>query len=321
MSYPWETFENVRRRLVVFLVRNIFNLVHILAVQRDRTLAASTYAASAETLYITASDQKDRTRKIKAHLYTPPSGPASASSPKPVLVNWHGSGWTIPFHGSDVFFCARIAAELDAYVVDADYRKAPENPFPAALEDVKDVLDWVASQPERFDARRVAVSGASAGASLALIASSTLRASLKVDVRAVLAHYPVTDLSLKAEDRVIPKPVKPLAPPILEMFYSNYVGTDVAMRKDPRVSPMYARVEDYPQTVVMIACEGDTLSVEAKRLAEKVDDGSRKVVKCVLEGMNHGYDVGARPGTKLWDSREKAHALMIEALKESFRKR
>ncbi|KAF2445187.1 alpha/beta-hydrolase, partial [Karstenula rhodostoma CBS 690.94] len=257
----------------------------------------------------------DRTRKIKTHLYTPPSGPGSRDSPKPVLVNWHGSGWTIPFHGSDVAFCARIAKELDAYVVDADYQKAPEHPFPAALEDVKDVLDWVASQPERFDATRVAVSGASAGGSLALVASSTLRASLGVNIKAVLAHYPVADLSLKAGDRVIPNPVNPLPPPILELFYSNYVGMDVAMRKDPRVSPMYARVEEYPRTVVIIACEGDSLSVEAKRLAEKVDDGSRKVVKCVLEGMNHGYDVGARPGTKLWDSREKAHALMIEALK------
>jgi acetyl esterase/lipase len=79
-------------------------------------------------------------------------------------------------------------------------------------------------------------------------------------------------------------------------------------------------VEDYPQTVVIIACEGDTLWVEAKRLAEKLDDGSRKVVKCVLEGMNHGYDLGAQPGTKAWDSREKAHALMIGALKDSFRK-
>ncbi|KAK7192715.1 hypothetical protein DPSP01_006855 [Paraphaeosphaeria sporulosa] len=317
MSSLWDSFENFRRKLIVFLVRNVFNLVHLLAVQRDRTLATTAYAASAETLYIPS---RDSTRKIKAYLYTPPTGSASPSLPKPVLVNWHGSGWTIPFHGSDVAFCARIAKELDVYVVDADYRKAPENPFPAALDDVKDVLDWVASQPERFDASRVAVSGASAGGSLALVASSTLRASLKVDIKAVLAHYPVTDLGLKAEDRVIPKPVAPLPPPILELFYSNYVGTDVAMRKDPRVSPMYARVEDYPQTVVIVTCEGDTLSVEAKRLAEKLDDGSRKVVKCVLEGMNHGYDVGAKPGTKLWDRREKAHALMIESLKDSFRK-
>ncbi|KAL5418094.1 hypothetical protein PMIN06_006063 [Paraphaeosphaeria minitans] len=317
MSFLWETFKYARRRLIVFLVRNVFNLIRLLDVQRDRTLAATTYAASTETLYIPS---RDRTRKIKAHLYTPRASPASPSSPKPVLVNWHGSGWTIPFHGSDVAFCARMAKELDAYVVDADYRKAPEDPFPAALQDVKDVLDWVASQPERFDATRVAVSGASAGGSLALIASSTLRASLKVDIRAALAHYPATDLSLKAEDRVIPKPVLPLPPAILELFYSNYVGTDVAMRRDPRVSPMYAKVEEYPRTVVIITCEGDTLSVEAKRLAEKLDDGSRKVVKCVLEGMNHGYDVGAKPGTKLWDSREKAHALMIEALKDSFRK-
>jgi acetyl esterase/lipase len=319
MSSLSELFQYVRLKLIVFLVRNAFNLLLALPGRRDRQLAASTYAASVETLYLQSSDQKDQTRKIKIHLYTPPLGPASPGSPKPVLVNWHGSGWTIPFHGSDSVFCARVAKELDAYVIDADYRKAPEFPFPAALDDIKDVLDWVATRPEHFDISRVAVSGASAGGSLALIASSTLRGSLKVDVKAVLARYPVADLSLKAEDRVIPKPVNPLPPSILELFYSNYVGTDVAKRKDPRVSPLYARVKDYPQTVVIIACEGDTLWVEAKRLAEKLDDGSRKVVKCILEGMHHGYDLGPKPGTQQWASREKAYSLMIEALKDSFR--
>lgn len=318
MSSLWDTFLYLRRRVVVFLLRGIFGLLHITGnKQRDQQLATSIYGASIETVHIPSSDQKNRARKVKVHLYTPPSGPASSGSPKPVLVNWHGSGWTIPFHGSDVVFCARVAKEVDAYVIDADYRKAPEDPFPAALDDAKDVLNWVATQPERFDASRVAVSGASAGGSLALIASSTLRKSFKVDIKAVFAHYPVTDLSLKAEDRVIPHPITPLPPSILELFYSNYVS-EVAMRKDPHVSPMYARVVDYPSTVVIVACAGDTLSVEAKELGEKLDDGSRKVVNCVLEGMPHGYDVGAKAGSKTWDSREKAQRLAIEAFKESF---
>lgn len=316
MSSLWDLFVSLRSRVVVFLLRNVFNLLHIAAVRRDEKLARQEYGASIQTVYIPSSDQKDKTRRIKLHLYTPPSG--STSLPKPVLVNFHGSGFTIPFHGSDVAFCARVAKELDVYVVDADYRKAPENPFPAALEDVKDVLDWVATQPERFDASRVALSGASAGANLALIASSTLRKTFSVDIKAVAVAYPVTDISLKAEDRVIPNPVQPLPPPVLNLFYSGYVP-DEAMRKDPRVSPMYAKKEDYPPIVVVVACEGDTLSKEAKRLAEKLDDGSRKVSKCFLEGMNHGYDVGAQRGTKKWDCREQAHALTIEALKESFK--
>ncbi|KAJ4305331.1 hypothetical protein N0V90_000862 [Kalmusia sp. IMI 367209] len=319
MVYIWQVFISLRRRLAVFLLRTVFNLLHISAVRRDQQLAGQilgTYGASVQTVYIPS---RDKSRKIKAHFYTPPSEPKSSKSPRPVLVNTHGSGFTIPFHGSDAAFCARVAKEVGAYVIDTDYRKAPEDPFPAALEDVKDVLDWVATQPERFDASHVAVSGASAGGNLALIASSTLRKSLKVDIKAVVASYPVADLSLRAEDRVIPNPVQPLPPPVLDLFYSGYVP-DEAMRKDPLVSPIYARTEDYPSTMVVIACEGDTLSGEAKRLVEKVDDGSRKVVKCYLEGMNHGYDVGAQRGTKKWYSREKAHALAIEALRESLRK-
>lgn len=268
-----------------------------------------------ETLHIPS---KDRARNIEVHLYKPPVGPGSTVSPKPVIVNWHGSGWTIPFHGSDIVFSARVAKELDAYVIDADYRKAPENPFPAALDDVRDVLNWVATQPERFDASRVAVSGASAGGTLALIASSTLRKSLKVDIKAVFAHYPVTDLSLRAEDRIISHPVNPLPPSVLELFYSNYV-TDSSMRKDPRISPMYAKVEDYPTIVVIITSGGDTLSVEAKKLAQKLDDGSRKVTCCTWPGTRHGYDVGETPGRKDWDSRDKAYSMVLEAFGEALR--
>ena len=80
---------------------------------------------------------------------------------------------------------------------------------------------------------------------------------------------------------------------------------------------MYANVEDFPSTVIIVAAGGDTLSVEAKKLAQRLDDGSRKVTYCTWPGTRHGYDVGATPGMEDWNNRDKAYALVVEAFKDS----
>lgn len=309
--------SSLRRRLLTLLVRTVFSILLIPSMRSDNHLATTTYAATPETISIPS---RDPSRKIKAFLHTPPTGPSKPGAPKPVVINWHGSGWTINMLGSDVALCARLAKDVDAYVIDADYRKAPENPFPAAIDDVRDVLDWIATQSSRFDISRVAVGGASAGGTMALIAASTFRKDLKLDIKAVLARYPAADLSLGPKDRVVPNPVLPLPSWLLGLFTTNYCGKNVRLLKDPRVSPMYAPVEAFPETVVMVTCSGDTLAPEAQRLAEKLDDGKRKVVRCVLEGMNHGFDVSAKRGTKLWDCREETFRVMVASLEESFRK-
>jgi alpha/beta hydrolase fold len=66
------------------------------------------------------------------------------------------------------------------------------NPFPAALNDVEDVVKWVLEQRDEFDRNRLAISGFSAGGTLALVAAST--SFPKGTFRSVLAFYPLTNL-------------------------------------------------------------------------------------------------------------------------------
>lgn len=116
---------------------------------------------------------RDKGRTILAHVYEKNAG-RMPTNRKPVLISWHGSGFVIDALGADDHFCARMAGNLDCVVLDMDYRKAPENPFPLSHEDAEDATRWVFSQRDKFDTTRVGLHGFSAGGSLALATSHTL---------------------------------------------------------------------------------------------------------------------------------------------------
>jgi hypothetical protein len=127
-------------------------------------------------------------RKIKVHVYNSRS---DDSKPRPVLLNLHGSGFILPFHGSDDEFCARVVRETEYTVLDVQYRLVPENPFPAVLEDVEDVANWILQRPEDFDLTDLPSPDSvqvGTSPSLQLVASVT---------KALLARYsPSTPLSI-----------------------------------------------------------------------------------------------------------------------------
>lgn len=65
---------------------------------------------------------RERGRTIDVHIYEKEGG----TGKKPVLINWHGSGFVVPGLGGDDAFCAQMADQLDCVVVDCQYRKVSE---------------------------------------------------------------------------------------------------------------------------------------------------------------------------------------------------
>jgi acetyl esterase/lipase len=270
---------------------------------------------------------RDAGRFIDAWLYEPPasSKPASLSAPgakTPILINWHGSGFVMPSLGSDHAFCVRVATEVGIPVLDADYSKGPERPFPASIHDVEDTLRWVEDQAE-YDARRVTVSGFSAGGNLALVAASSVRhgatlTAAGVDISAVFAVYPPTDLTLDPLSKVSPKPGRTIPPAIAGIFDDSYVP-DPAMRADPRVSPINADPATFPATVLIQACEIDTLHDEAAALATRLDDGSRHLVFTTIPGAHHGFDKGCEEDSPQWGMRDVAYSQIIREMQQALK--
>lgn len=96
-------------------------------------------------------------------------------APRPVLIWLHPGGFVADEVNDVDGVCRILAADGRCTVVSVDYRLAPEHPFPAAIDDVTAVVEWIVAHAGTFgvDPKRLAIGGQSAGATIA--ASATLR--------------------------------------------------------------------------------------------------------------------------------------------------
>ena len=143
--------------------------------------ARELYAAGADVLEVPAA-QLDRVldlgmlnrhgQTLALRLYAP-----SARRDLPVLLFFHGGGFTVGSIQTHDILCRELASRSGCAVLSVDYRLAPEHRFPAAFEDAWDALQWLLVQGAALglDISRVAVGGDSAGGTLAASLSHLAR--------------------------------------------------------------------------------------------------------------------------------------------------
>ncbi|KAK6827284.1 hypothetical protein PG987_010625 [Apiospora arundinis] len=254
----------------------------------------------------------------------------------PVPVNWHGSGFIFPLHGTDAYFCTRMARDAGLAVLDADYRKAPESPYPAAIDDAEDSLRWVASAAAssayNLDTSRAAVSGFSAGGHIAAVAATHLRQKLETQekllkIQMLLSVYGSVDIATDAATKRPPSPTLRAHPAwILNMFADAY-APDASVRRDPAVSPAFADPDAFPATTGFLTCEGDNLRWEIEMLVERLEEKNktssekRGVHYKMLGGVCHAFDKGIKAdsgsGSLPWIRRDEAYAWAASLLKDT----
>jgi len=111
-------------------------------------------------------------RVLPARLYAPAS-----PQPLPVLLFFHGGGFTVGSVNSHEALCRHLAHLAACAVVSVDYRLAPEAKFPTAVHDAWDSLAWLRGQADALglDGARIAVGGDSAGGTLAAVTAIAAR--------------------------------------------------------------------------------------------------------------------------------------------------
>lgn len=257
-------------------------------------------------------ESRDQGRWITVHVYQSSHQPDPG--PSPVLLNFHGSGFVIPAHGSDDKFCRLISQRTSYTVLDIKYRLAPESPFPAALNDVEDAVKWVLCQPTKYDLSRIAISGFSAGANLALAAASSLFPANTFG--SVIAFYPIVDFTNLSSKKAPDMSGSPILAFVLQLFKWCYLQSQVDPR-DPRVSPLFAELRSFPARTISVTAARDSLALEAEVLAAKLQQHTSGRHVCLrMDGCDHAWDKTAQDGTYGAEARDRAYNLVIGLLSE-----
>lgn len=232
-----------------------------------------------------------RAESLRVRVYVPP---APVRKPLPVLVYLHGGGWAAGSIETHDPFCRLLTRLAGISVVSVDYRLAPEQPYPAALEDTRVAVEWAAANADSWsgDAGRLALGGDSAGGNLAAVVASGLvvdRAAPKL--RALMLLYPVTDHPSGHHGSYAENGEGyGLEAATMRWYWELYAaGVDAA---DPAISPLRSPLlPPLPQTLVMTA-EYDVLRDEGIAYAHKLSGGGVAVTHHHSPDMHHDFPVG-----------------------------
>ncbi|GGL58968.1 alpha/beta hydrolase [Halocalculus aciditolerans] len=214
----------------------------------------------------------------------------TAETPVPVLVFYHGGGWTLGTLDSIDGVCRRLAARTGCLVASVDYRLAPEHPFPTPLDDAYAALEWVAENADAFggDGSRLAVAGTSAGGNLA---AAVARRSAREDGPTVdrqLLLYPMVSTDLDRASYVENADGPLLTRADVAWFWEQYLRSPVDAANpyaDLLAAPDYAGLP--PATVVTAGA--DPLRDEGIAYADALVDAGVDVTHRHYPEMAHGF--------------------------------
>ena len=202
-----------------------------------------------------------------------------------VILYFHGGGYVIGSAESSVPLAAELAQRTGAKVVAVDYRLAPENPFPAAVDDAKAAYQGLLSQG--IAPGNIALAGESAGGGLAVAAALILRDAEVPLPASILAMSPWADLTLSGSTLVDKQPVDAvLTGDGLRRSAGDYVGS--ADATNPYISPILGDLHGLPPILIQSGSREILLS-DALRLASRAAVDDVRVTLDVVPGVPHVF--------------------------------
>jgi len=226
--------------------------------------------------------------EIPLRLYRPRSL-SDRRTDVPVVMWFHGGGFV---QGNVVDYdpvCTWIAAQVGAVVVSVDYRMAPEHRAPVPAHDCVDATTWVQVSGDvlRADTSRMAVAGDSAGGNLAAVVAQVLRDHGIDALRHQTLIYPATDMTMSSPsiDEHAEAPI--LTRRSVRTFRDHYLGPGHD-RLDPRVSPLFGRLEGLPPALVQTA-DVDPIRDDGIRYADALRDAGVPVRLTNYLRVPHGF--------------------------------
>ena len=281
------------------------------ATYRDRR--AVTQPAPPEVAQVRDLEATGPHGPIPLRLYRPLGSNATAALP--VLVYYHGGGWVIGDLDTHDVLCRELANGAGCAVVAVDYRLAPEQRFPAAVDDCVAATRWVHSHASELhlDAARLAVGGDSAGGNLAAVVSIAARDSGTLPIVFQLLIYPATDQHRSAPSHTENGQGYLLTIDAMDYFSGHYLP-DRARYADWRASPLLRPdLANLPPALVLTAGY-DPLRDEGEAYAERLAAAGNRASHVCFTRQIHGFILMG----KVLDEANSAVALCAAELKRAF---
>ncbi len=197
----------------------------------------------------------------------------------------HGGGYSIGSVSTHARMVSLIAKAADARAFAVDYRLAPENPFPAGLDDAVAGYRWLLGQG--VDPARLVIGGDSAGGGLTFATLLRLREAGDPLPAAAVLLSPWTDLEGTGESIKTRRETDPMIDPtsMPEMARSYYRDEDV---RNPLVSPLHADFTGLPPMLIQVG-DAEVLLDDSTRVYKRADAAGVDVTLEVNDEMIHVF--------------------------------
>lgn len=224
--------------------------------------------------------------EIPARHYLPPAGVAA-----PLLVFYHGGGWTIGDLDSYDALCRLTCRDAGVHVLSIDYRLAPEHPAPAAVEDAYAAFEWAYEHADELGALpgRVAVGGDSAGGNLATVVCQQARDRGGPAPALQWLIYPRTDLTAQTRSMSLFARGFFLTKRDIDWFEAQYLRRSALDRTDPRISPLLAESLSELAPALIAVAGFDPLRDEGESYAAALRAAGTPVDLRYLGSLTHGF--------------------------------
>jgi len=224
--------------------------------------------------------------KIPVRIYTPEDGDKF-----PIIIYSHGGSWISGNLDTHDNVCRKLSRNTKAIVISVDYHLAPENPFPAGLNDVYNILQWTYKNVESINGneKQIAVAGDSAGGNLSAAVSLMSKDKSGPHITCQVLIYPSTNIyelntaswSDFSNDFNISKEE-------MEKYILLYVPQKED-RKNPYVSPLLAKEFNQLPDTLVITAEIDPLRDEGEAYGNKLKEAGIQSEVIRFNGVTHGF--------------------------------
>jgi acetyl esterase len=225
---------------------------------------------------------------VPMRMYRPLGSPEAM--PLPLLVYFHGGGWTIGDLDTHDVLCRQLANASGCAVASVDYRLGPEHRFPAAVDDCLAATRWLHAQADALnvDAQRIGVGGDSAGGNLAAVVALGLRDAGESFLKFQLLIYPAVDQRYGTPSHQENAQGYLLTADSLAYYRSHYIA-EPSQWLDWRASPLLAHSHAGLPPALVVTAGYDPLRDEGRQYADALSAAGTPCQYLCFARQLHGF--------------------------------